>query len=88
MLTFTLSVTEELPFREPQQVEKDIDWQVGEAPPSEYLDDATIQVLSVMAEGRELEHIIHEFINLPYTNRAGRSCVWRGDLARFIFDNL
>ena len=91
MLTFTLSIRQTLPG-EPSFVgkpeEKDVDWHVGESAPNEYLDDAGLTVLSVMADGKELAHIVSTFSNLPYVYRDNRSCVWRGDMARFIFDNL
>lgn len=96
MLTFIIAIRQTAPG-EPsligQAEEKDIDWRVGDSPPNEYLDDAGLTVLSVMAEGPELEHIIGCFRNLPYValDAGGgkrRSCVWRGDMARFIFDNL
>lgn len=88
MLTFVLCLIEDHPMGE-RKVEKDIEWHVGQNPPSEYLDDARLEVMSVMADGAELTHIIQTFTNLPYArHRPGRSCVWRGELARFIFDNL
>lgn len=87
MLTFTLSIRLTGPVGAEVE-EKDVDWKVGDAPPTEYLDDAGLTVLSVMADGKELAHIISHFSNFPYTYQEGRACVWRGDMARFIFDNL
>lgn len=90
MLTFTISIRLTGPMgEEGEEVEeKDIDWKVGDNPPSEYLDDACLAVLSVIMDGKELAHILTEFHNLSYAYRSNRSCVWRGEMARFIFDNL
>lgn len=46
MLTFTISIRLTGPMGEEVE-EKDIDWKVGDNPPSEYLDDACLAVLSV-----------------------------------------
>lgn len=70
---------------------KEKEWHVGDAAPSEQLDDDGIEILTIMADGYELDHIIASFNNIPYTalnDIKRRKCVWRGDLARFIFDNL
>lgn len=64
------------------------EWHVGDKPPNEHIEDEGLQVHTVYADGHELTYIIEHFKNLPYTMKKGRSCVWRGDLARFIFDNL
>ncbi len=39
----------------------------------------------IQADGDELEHIQTRFANLPYAHRI---CTWRGEMARFILDNL
>lgn len=67
---------------------KEREWHVGDLPPNEFFDDEGLTLHTLYADGHELEHIISTFKNLPYTMKKGRSCVWRGDLARFIFDNL
>ncbi len=67
---------------------KEREWHVGDHPPNEFMEDEGLEVHTVYADGHELEHIELHFQNLPLTKRKGRSCVWRGDLARFIFDNL
>jgi len=63
------------------------EWHVGEAPPNARLDDNDIVIHTVYADGHELEYIQQYFKNIPY-KCASRSCTWRGELARFIFDNL
>lgn len=42
--------------------------------------------VSVTIDGGERYHISHRFMNLPQI--AGRIVIYRGDLARFIYDNL
>ena len=42
-------------------------------------------LLFIQADGQELEHIQTRFANLPYSHRV---CTWRGEMARFILDNL
>lgn len=42
-------------------------------------------IVSVKADGRELEHIIGFFKNIPSNDRAVNT--WRGDLAKFILEN-
>lgn len=42
-------------------------------------------LLYIQADGHELEHIQTRFANLPYAHRI---CTWRGEMARFILDNL
>lgn len=66
---------------------KEKEWHVGDKSPSDLLDDSNLIIESVYADGHELAHIEAYFKNIPFT-KEGRSCVWRGDLARFIFDNL
>jgi hypothetical protein len=44
------------------------------------------RIVSLTADGEELEKIKRDFINLVYpkTDRV----VWKGDMARFIYDHL
>lgn len=67
--------------------EQDVEWHVGEKPPRDFIEER-VTVTSCVADGHELEYIERFFKNLPMARRNGRSCVWRGDLAAFIFDNL
>jgi len=67
---------------------KEREWEVGQAQPSKQLEDGDLQIHTISAEGKELAHIISTFSNLPYKYTQDNLCVWRGDLARFIFDNL
>jgi hypothetical protein len=50
------------------------------------------EVVGIYADGHELEYILRIFNGLPAmsTNhpRYGRGVTWRGDTARFIYDNL
>lgn len=65
-------------------------WRVNDSPPNEFVDESEdmLNTLSITADGDELTYIIDNFKNLPYTKQKGRACVWKGELARFIFDNL
>jgi hypothetical protein len=88
MLTFTVRIGKQVRrMSEPESDEKDIDWHVGEAPPQEGFEEADLQVLSVYADGHELEYISHYFANVPCV-RDKYSTLWRGEWARFIWDNL
>lgn len=66
---------------------KEREWHVGEAPPNASLDDTDITIHTVYADGHELEYVQHYMVGIPYKT-GGRSNVWRGEFARFIFDNL
>lgn len=66
---------------------KERTWEVGHKRPSEQLDDADIIIHTIYADGPELDHITCKMVGIPYKVNADK-CVWRGDLARFIFDNL
>lgn len=50
------------------------------------------EIVGVYADGHELEYLLRIFNGLPVmsTNhpRYGRGVTWRGDIARFIYDNL
>lgn len=67
---------------------KERTWEVGHKRPSEQLDDADIVIHSIYADGDELAYIGNLFKNLPIYPYRDKRCVWRGELARFIFDNL
>lgn len=49
-------------------------------------------VVGVYADGHELSYVLSIFTFLPqmtaYHPRFGRGITWRGDFARFIYDNL
>lgn len=47
---------------------------------------AVESVRSLQADGDELEHIRLTFDNVPITK--GNFCTWKGDMARFIYQNL
>lgn len=51
--------------------------------PKPQINGATIKIFK--ANGDELKHIIRNFGNLPYTKE---ECIWRGEMAQFIYDNL
>lgn len=79
---------------------KEKEWHVGDQPLREQLDINNLQVLSIVADDAEIIYIRQRFSNLPIVAldlnrlyRAGNQpdpgeCVWRGEFARFIFDNL
>lgn len=85
MLTFSVRI-ESGNFAQ-EDKEEDIDWHVGETPPKERFEEADLQVLSVYADGHELEYIGTFFTGIPY-RLVSRSNLWRGEIARFIWDNL
>ena len=43
-------------------------------------------VQKLQADGDELELIRQRLVNVPITH--GGVCIWRGEMARFIYDNL
>ena len=68
---------------------KDLTWHVGDSfSPSDVLEHSALVILSVYADGHELDHVLATFENLPRVKKITRAQVWRGDFARFIFDNL
>lgn len=66
--------------------ERTHDWHVGETAPRDLIDDDSVQILDIYADGHELQYVKDMFHNIPYTNKRG--VTWRGDFARFIFDNM
>lgn len=72
--------------------EHSLDWTVGKESPCNTVDDESANIKSILADGLELEHIKERFRNLPYAKGNdqgnGDSCIWRGEFARFIYDNL
>ena len=70
--------------------EKELEWKVGQKTPRDQI-ESSVYIYSVYADGDELEYILANFNNLPHPTlgaRDRRACVWRGDFARFIYDNL
>lgn len=45
------------------------------------------RIVSLTADGEELERIKQEFANIPFS-RTAKSVVWKGEFARHIYDNL
>lgn len=69
-----------------------ITWHVGNPLPSDSLErrfgDGWIDgVTEVQADGDELEHLRHQFVNLPFSTR-NFSPSWFGDTAKFIVYNM
>jgi len=67
---------------------KEIDeiWWVDSArKPWESLKDITI--VAIQANGDELQYIRDHFINIPMLAMK-RTAIWKGEFARFIYDNL
>lgn len=62
-------------------------WKVGNKQRPKEIHGEDLKVLSVTADGHELEFINNKFINLPAIDYA-KVVKWRGDLAQFIYDNL
>lgn len=67
--------------------ERTLDWHVGETAPKDVIDDESVQVLDIYADGEELEYIRDYFVGIPMKRRA-HGVLWRGEFARFIFDNM
>lgn len=57
-------------------------WHVGEKFPTL----VPSQVVSVRVDGDELDYILDNFSNIPFSQR--RVQIWRGEFARFIAENL
>lgn len=66
--------------------EKTIEWTKGQGPIADYYDTLKPEVISVFADDQEYEYLTNLFHNIPIVR--GKSCVWRGEVAHFIFDNL
>jgi len=66
-----------------------VDWHVNESSPSEscYGDIRDGNVNSVWADGHELDYICANFQNVPFRHDQ-RVVTWRGEMARFIVENL
>lgn len=47
----------------------------------------TGRIVSLEADGEELESIKREFVNIPFTKSA-RTMIWKAEFARFIWENL
>jgi hypothetical protein len=86
MLCYTLQMTSH-----PKGSRLTETWHDGEAVPVNHIQDlhglVEFKVLSVQADGGELDHIRHAFTNLPF-NYSRRVQVWHGDFAEFILRNL
>lgn len=64
-----------------------LEWQIGNTSPSNQIDEEGVEIISIYADGKELEFIKDNFVNIPC--RIGAStATWRGEFARFIYDNL
>lgn len=71
----------------------EFDWHINEKFPDIYSDNdhpglrhgRDANVISIQADGHELEYISLRFQNIPY---CGRICIWHGEYAKFIFENL
>lgn len=60
------------------------EWHVGNPKPTMFS-----EVVEVQADGDELGFLISKIINLPHVLPGHKPVqVWRGDMARFIYDNL
>jgi hypothetical protein len=62
------------------------EWHINSKKPPYQAKTARGRTVSLLqADGDELEFIISHFKNIPYQHHI---CVWRGDMAQFIYDNL
>ncbi len=68
----------------------ELQWHVGNKPVLDQLEGDTEGVLNhvveVYADGDELDYIRSTFDRLPI--KVGRTCVWHGEMAKFIVVNL
>ncbi len=69
--------------------ETTMNWKLDDDPPL-FQEQREVRVLSVVADGDELTYLKEHFTGIPFVNGKGDnpSLTWRGDAARFIFDNL
>lgn len=58
-----------------------ITWHIGEKK------TMVIGILSIQADGDELDYIITNFTNIPH-HKTARVQTWFGDMATFIYTNL
>jgi len=65
---------------------KNVTWHVQSAKPLIPVSQYDSNVFYFMADGDELGYIMLRLRNIPITH--GGICVWRGDWAQFIYDNL
>lgn len=61
-------------------------WHVGESKTVFIRFKASSEPLTISADGDELEYILSQFSNIPVSKNP--VIVWRGEVARFILDNL
>lgn len=66
-----------------------MDWKLDDESPI-LQEERKVEVLSVVADGDELTYLKEHFTGIPFVNGKGdnSSLTWRGEFARFIFDNL
>jgi len=57
-------------------------WYIGQ----KYPNIKGLQIIELQADGDELEYILHNFENIPYSN--ARVLTWYNDLAMFIANNM
>lgn len=75
-----------MPFTIVTKDRKKYSWTSLEKKPLFEYNDPKKQFICVLtAEGRALKQIANRFTNVPYS--IGK-CVWRGEMAQFIYDNL
>ncbi len=65
---------------------KDTYWVVGETKPYIPLND----IIRIEADKKELVRVCESFVNLPCVKvvNGKEYCTWRGEMAKFIFENL
>jgi hypothetical protein len=63
--------------------EKDFPFWIGNDP---RLIVDTSQLVEIQLDGDELEYLIENFVNIPYSRKA-RIQNWYGDMAKFIVEN-
>ena len=63
----------------------EFEWHIKEQLPRDKL--GPVGIVSVGADGDEMEYLAHTLTNIPYNSDKMRG-EWTGEMARFIFDNI
>lgn len=72
-------------FADPHWIERHVP--LGQTSFPTFVRNEPEKIIAVQADGHELSYIINHFSYVPWSNATPVN-KWRGDLARFIFENL